>query len=92
MDMRITGSVALVAAGVIVVGGAPPARAECIEATVEVHTQGEPNWYPAGLDHHCVKDTPWNQGQDVTAHYDEDEQLVPGTPTGFWVQIWTTGP
>ena len=91
MKTRVLVPAALVLAGVGTAAAAPPARAECVEVTLEVHREGRPHWYPLGGPAHCVTDTPWNQGQDVTWGAGQ-EGLPPCTPKGFWLQVWTTGP
>ena len=90
--MRLAVLPALLAGVVGAMAPASPAEAECVEVTVEVHTQGKPHWYPLGAEKMCVTETPWNQGQGTGVGDDADTQLAPCTPTGVWVEVWTTGP
>jgi len=90
MRARVLLLSALVLAGVDMVTAANPAKAECIEVTLEVHKEGEPHWYPLGGPESCVKDTPWNQGQDVSVE-DDTEGLPEGTPKGIRLEVWTVG-
>lgn len=79
---------ALALAGVGMIGGAAPARAECVMVTFEVHWWNQPDTYPLGQRDTCVTQTPWNQSQDVRDSWNGDHEVVPGAPRGYWLQVW----
>lgn len=83
-----------VAAGVGIAGsslvGAGPASAACIEVDFAIHYSGGSDYYPLGPDY-CVKDTPWNQTDNV--FFDDSVTGVPtGLPNGVYIDVWYTSP
>ncbi len=92
--MRAWRWAAVALAGAGMVGGAAPAAAECITVTFELHWWEEPDTYPLGQRDTCVTDTQWNKFQDIGwgADLDSEDQVLPYTPQGAWLQVWITGP
>lgn len=83
---------ALALAGVGMIGGAAPARAECVMVTFEVHWWDQPDTYPLGQRDTCVTQTQWAQTDKTQAGHNEQEEHVPGMPRGFLLQVWLTEP
>lgn len=90
MRKRLAGGVLLVAAVVMVGGGA--AQADCLSVEARVWKYGQPNPYRPLGQKYCVLPTPWA----VQVDHWEDEWVVgslpPGTPNGVGISVWVPGP
>lgn len=69
-----------------------PARAECVEVTLEVYWWDQPPSYPLGARDTCVTQTPWAQTDETHSHHEEDSPIAPTIPRGYWLQVWVPLP
>lgn len=81
---------AVLGAAALLGGSHAPAEAACIEVDFAVHVSGQPDYYPLGPDK-CVTETPWNQTDSIWNGLNQSG-LPPGTPSGFWLEVWYTSP
>lgn len=82
---------ALALAGVGMIGGAAPARAECVMVTFEVHWWNQPDTYPLGQRDTCVTQTQWGSYSNTDADHNEPQEHVPGI-RGFFFNVGLVAP
>lgn len=79
-----------VAFGLLTVDAAP-AAAECVQVDFEIHHADQPPTYPLGAPEYCAVPTWWEQSHEVHGG-DDLSDPQPGTPKGFWLQVWIPTP
>lgn len=84
-------AVGLVASGALGALAAAPAKADCVEAHVEVRYESGTTWYPLGGPHHCVVPTSWQHFVEGSAERDFHDPPE-GLPSYVWVHIWVPMP
>lgn len=80
--MIVRGGLAAMAVSLVGIGGAPPARADCVYAEVYVTREGDTPIWVVGENDPCITSTPWtwqiSDDSDLTR-----TGLPNGTPNGY---------
>ena len=82
----VRGGLAAMAVSLVGIGGAPPARADCVYAEFYVSREGDTPIWVIGENDPCITSTPWTWGAGGPG--DTTQSGLPqGTPNGYYLDI-----